>query len=1040
MSFIQSVFQRPVAMLVLFVTLSGLGIYSAISMPVNLFPDVELPMITISTTYRGAGPAEVENLLTRPLESSLANIGGIRSMSSRSTENLSRIMIEFSWDIDTTEAVNEIRDQLDRVRADLPAGVDAPRIMKFDPSAMPIMGIAVRGDRSLESLRGISEDEVEWRLEQIPGVAQVSTQGGREALVRVELEQNRLEAYGFSVLQVAEMISAHNIDGAGGTLDEGQGSLLVRTLGEFVDLHEIENTVVGFRGGRSVALHEIATVNMEYDDPLELVYINGEPAVYLSVQRESGANSVEVAESVRTELDRIAHLLPPDLRLDVVLDGTGVVRSALGETASSLLLGALFAMVVLYVFLHDLRTTLIIAIAIPVSLLMTTLAMSAAGLTLNLLTLSGLILGVGMIVDSSIVIIENITRRREEGLSLPEASVRGTQEMTTAITASTLTTISVFVPILVFRSELEVFGILFGDISFTVVVALLSSLSVAILLVPVLVGHYIRPMQTDGQKPGFRLLAQAKAGVEHFLGRATELYRQLLGRALRHRVLSVVLVVAVFIGSLTLVPHIGVVLSPPSPANEITATLELAPGTRLEVTDSVLRELEQAFRAALPEYQDIILIVGGGGQSVMQGANETHTGSISVTLPPIGVRTTDAHSVEYIIRQVIEESPGVEGEISEGQGAAILGSNPVEIVIAGHNLADTREISQRVIQMLGEEFPMISDAQSSLSAPVPELVAVVDRARARSAGVVPAELMRELRAAADGVVAGQFREGAQEHDIRVGLREDDRLEISDLERILVPSRLTGHLPVGSLAHFERRSGPSAIERDDQRRTVIVTGGLGPGYAASEIQQPLSAAIARIEAQYDDVRITLGGEFAAIRDTGKVLLVVLGIAIALVFAVMAAQFESFRSPFIILFTIPLMLIGVFWFYFLLGESISMFSLMGLVMLSGIVVNNGIVLVDTANQLRSTGLNRAEAAIAAGVARFRPVLITTFTTILGMVPLAFFSGEGGQLTRPVGFTIIGGLSSSTMITLVLVPVLYSFIATKKTMVPNGTSTGG
>ena len=1026
MSVTRTIFNRPVTILVLFVTLTGLGLFSALSMPVNLFPEVELPMITVSTVYPGAGPSEIERLVTRPLESSLANIGGIESMTSTSTEGVSRVMIKFNWDVDLTEASNEIRDQLDRVRSELPTGIQSPRIMKFDPSSMPILGIAVRGNRSLEELRALSEDRIDWRLEQIPGVAQVSTQGGRDTIVGVEIEQNRLEAFGFTVTQVAEMIGAHNIEGAGGSVDEDSRSLLVRTAGEFTDLGQISQTVIGFRAGRPVMLHEIAEVELRLDDPDELVYINGEPAIYLSVQRESGSNSVDVAERVRAELGRLQASLPDDVRLDVVLDGTSVVRSALGETGSSLLLGSLFAMLVLYLFLRELKTTIIIAIAIPVSLLMTVLVMNSAGLTLNLLTLSGLILGVGMIVDSSIVILENITRRREAGMDLASATIRGTEQMITAITASTLTTISVFVPILIFRSQLEVFGILFGDISFTVVVALISSLAVATLLVPVLAGHYIKPSHRALGNAGTSLLGRANAGIERLFERVTSAYGGALNTALHHRLATIVIVAAVFAGSVTLVPRIGVILSPPSPADAISANLELTPGTRLEVTDRTLRDFENRLRDNLREYENIILIVGGSGQSVIPGVSQTHTGSVSVTLPSLDRRTVNTESVEHTIRTTIEQSPGVSGAVSEGHGSSILGSDPVDIVITSHNLDDARGAAARIVRLLQHDFAMVTEPTSSLQDPTPELIAVVDRSRARSAGVVVADLTRELRAAAGGVTAGQYRVAGDEFAIRVSLRSEDLAEPSDLGRILVPSRTGGLIPVGSVASFERQDGPVSIDREDQRRTVRVTGGLAPGLAASEIQRPLADALVLIEADYPDLEIRLAGEFAAIRDTGRVLLMVLAIAVALVFAVMASQFESFRSPFIILFTIPLMLIGVFWFYFLLGESISMFSLMGLVMLAGIVVNNGIVLVDYTNQLRRRGAATLQACIEAGTSRFRPVLMTTFTTILGMVPLAFFSGEGGQLTQPVAFTIIGGLTSSTLITLFLVPVLYHLLA--------------
>ncbi|MFW5844250.1 MAG: efflux RND transporter permease subunit, partial [Spirochaetota bacterium] len=526
MNFVDIVVRKPVTMLVVFLVAAGVGIFTAGNIPIDLFPEVEFPVIAVVTTYDGAGPREIEENITRVVEGALANVSGIDTISSTSSEGNSAVILELYWDVDLPEATNEVRDQLELIRNALPEDADDPRILKFDPSALPILDVAVRGDRSPEELRALAEELVQSRLERLEGVGEAALRGGREEVVRVDLIQTRLAAFGITVREVARMIGAQSSDAGGGTIEEDSRLLYVRTTGQFRSVEDVADTVVaytprsttlasGSRGSRPVVLSEIAEVYRGYEEPSRIVYVNGEPGVYLAIRKESGTNSVEVGDLVKAEIELINQTLPGDITLQVVSDDTTLVRSSLEQVTGSLLTGALFAVLVLLFFLRNIRTTFIITISIPLSLVITLLAMYFGGVTLNLLTMSGLILGLGMIVDSSIVILEHIYTNRLSGMSPREAAEVGTKEMITAITASALTTISVFLPILLFRRQLEFFGVFFGNIAFTVVVAILASLAVAILLVPVLASSYL-PLRLPSQR--FRRLRFLKP-VDDGLGR-----------------------------------------------------------------------------------------------------------------------------------------------------------------------------------------------------------------------------------------------------------------------------------------------------------------------------------------------------------------------------------------------------------------------------------------------------------------------------------------------------------------------------------------
>ncbi len=1042
MSFARTVVRRPVSMLMVFVVLTGLGIFGLSRIPVDFFPEFELPIIVVTTQYEGAGPQEVETNVTRVLESSLSSVSGIEEMTSTSAEGSGTVILEFVWGTDLAEATNDIRDQLEIVTALLPDEAEDPRILKFDPSSQPIIDIAVRGDLPLEELRDIADDVVRPRFERVEGVGEASVQGGQERQVRVEVIQNRLQALGVTISQIEQALRVQNQQVGGGEIQEGERNLLLRTSGEFESLEEIRNTVIAFgapsqsRGrtsqlARPILLRDVAEVEFGLSEVDQLAFVNGEPGVYLAIRKESGTNSVQVADGIKAELERINETLPAGVELEVVDDTTTIVRSALNEVGSSMLIGLGFATLVLFLFLRNGRTTLIVAISVPVSFSITLAAMYFAGRSLNVVSLSGLVMALGLIVDASIVIIENIHKHRSEGLDRENAAILGTQEMVAAITASSLTTISVFLPIILLRGELDVIGVMFGEIAFTIVFAISSSLLVAIFLVPVLASTYVPLRSPEKLNQRNKLIRSFDRTMARFFSWLDGIYARALRGVMSARATTLFVAFAILVVSLLLLVQLDVIFAPQTEEDSITIEFELPVGTRIEVTEVALRRLGTMISQEFDELQTVLVTVGSGGAGGPAGGIATsseHIGDVTVNLLPLEERTMSVSEIEDFVREHADLFPGVQISFSESQGGALSGSDPIDIAVISDDLDQASDTAYAIQRLILDRFPEVTEPTLSVTDALPELEIVIDRERAYAFGLSVADIAGEIRANVQGTTATQYRSGGDEIDVFVTLREEDRSDVPDLEKIFLTSSTGDVVPVSNFAALQRRSGPVAIERENEQRVVHVTGGILPGHTPAEVQSQVRVEIENQIVLSDGVRLDFSGEQAVIEETSSAFLAVLIIAIVLVFAVMAGQFESFKSPFIIIFTIPLMVIGAIGIYFIMGQPFSMFSFMGLIMLAGIVVNDGIVLVDYTNLLRVRGYEIIEACIEGGRSRLQPVLVTTLTTALGMTPLAFFPGEAAVATQPVALTIVGGIISSSLLTLFVVPVLYSLLANK------------
>ncbi len=1018
MSLAKRVVTRPVTWLVVFSLVIGLGAYMITQLPINQFPEIEPPIIMVSCRYGKTAPETVEQNVTRMLEGALANVTNMEEMTSTSSKGSSTIVLSFTWGTDLAEATNDMRDSLERVRDSLPDGAGSPTIFKFNPSSMPILRLAVRGDRSVEELYSLATDTIQAQLERIEGVATTSVQGGRERMVRVEIPQDRLEAYKVSLTEVATALARQNVEGSGGDITEGGRSYVVTTAGEFKSLKDIENTVIAYRGGQAVLLRDLTDVRWDYGDASSVVYVNGEPGVYIQIMKQSGSNSIEVADQVQKQLKQINRQLPKGIEVVAVMDTTTMVRNSISQVVSSAFYGVGFAVLVLLLFLRRVKTTLIVAIAIPVAILATVIGMYFLDISFNMISLTGLILALGMVVDGSIVILENIYQYREKGSKLATAAVLGSQEMMTAISTSTLTTVCVFLPLVIFRNRLEMIGQIVKDLSFTVVIALLVSLAVATILVPVL-ASYALPVYTSRQRPVRNRLLR---GLDELLAGAIRaiqaVYRIALRFVLRFRWLTVLAVIALLAGSLALVPKVGFQFTPAARDDTVHLEVQLPAGTPLERTEAVMRRLEAITREEVVGYTNIINTAGG--QSFFGGSSSANTGNLLITLD-LTSGGDDSWSAQAKQRKHYGDFP--DATFSFGSFGGMGSGSDVEVSVYSSDLNRALDTADQIKRLIKQNLPAVMEVEIDINTGLPQVEVSIDRTKAFDLGASISSVNAELEAAMAGTTATVFRSSGEEYEVLVILAEEDRSDLPDLERIFTVTSTGQRVALSSITNQKKSTGPVDINRENQKRVVHVTGSLPPGAKANQVDARLRRLIADNIVQDDELSLEFTGSMSELSETGGGLAVIALMALILVFGVMAALFQSFKGPLIILFIIPLLFIGVILMYVWTGEPFSIFSGVGIVVLIGIVVNNGIVLVNYTNLMRSRGMNIRDACLEAGVNRLRPILMTSLTTIMAMVPMAFFPGAGSEQVKPIGVTVIGGLTTSTLITLFLIPVLYS-----------------
>ena len=1008
--------QHPILLLMVFTLLGLTGVFTMSKTSLSLMPDVDMPYLTVSATYTNAGPESVEKSVTKPIEDALVSLSGLKNINSTSMEGRSQVSLEFNYGTDLEIAANDVRTKLSRITSRLPDDV-TPNILKMDANSWPILRIAVRGNRSADDLKQIADDYIVDVIEQADGVGEASSSGGRTKIVRVEIEQNRLQAYGLTLTQVASSLARQNIEIGGGQITEGSRDYSVRTIGEYKSIDEINNTVVTTKNGYDVKLIDLGHAFLGYKDASSEVYINGEPGVYVSVTKQSGENSVNVANGVYKKMEALKETLPSDITMEIVRDDTDSIRDTLSTLLDSAWQGLVLAVVILFIFLCSIKTTIIIAVSIPLSIIITLLAMNLCGITLNMMTMTGLILGVGMIVDASVVMIDNIYAYRMRGTKAHVAAVLGTQEMIVSVISGNLTTICVFIPFLFFMKDLGFMGQMFKGIIFTIVIALVCSLFVAIFLVPVLAGHFL-PLTNRNEKPVKSAVFKFLYGTFERAQKAIEkVYGWGLKKALNHRIATICVCMTALVISLMFVPTLRIQMMTGGHDDSVTVKMFLPVGTSLEETTDIVQQFEKIVMDEIKGIKNVITSIGSGSRNAT-----SYTGQIQIQLPPSDRQIDNDQTIQKKLRAHFGDFTDVEFSFGQGRRQQMTGAD-IDIVIRSQSLSKAMDVARQVSDVM-EKMSEVGEPTVDTEDGLPQVQIEVDRQRAYNFGVNVNSVANEIKASIEGTTATTFRDNGNDYSVYVMLRPQDRQKVIDLDQIYV-SGSKGLVALSNIASVVKGLGPVSIKHENRNRLVHVTANILNDENANVIEKKIKEECSKAFIVPEGVSVTYEGSWKEMAKQGAMYGKIILMAIILVFGVMAATYESFRAPIINIFTIPFLCIGVIFIYKITNQAFSLMSAVGLIMLVGIVVNNGIILVDYTNLLRERGKPMLEACYEAGVSRLRPVLMTTLTTILGMIPMCFASSGSAGMVQPIGVAVVGGLVSSTFITLFFIPVLYSYV---------------
>jgi len=1016
---------RPVTMFMISAIIILLGGISVTRLPVDLLPDVTYPTVSVIVRYPGVGPQEIEQLITRPIEQTVSAVAGLDQLNSSSSEGSSRVSLSFAWGTDLNEAMDDMRMRLDRVRGRLPLEAEPMQIFRQDSNAMPIMSLGIEGNYDRVTLREMAENQIGPRLERAEGVAAVTTMGGLRRQIHVQLSKEKIAALDLPVNRISALLRSENTNTPLGEVNQGERTYLLRSQAQFQSLDEIRNLVLMTRGGVPIYIRDVAEVVDTTEDVRSLLRINGLPGVRLSVQKQSGTNTVQVAQGIRDEIARINSEMP-NIKLNVLDDSSVYISRSIHSVQEHALIGAALVTLIIFLFLRSFRSTLIVCTSIPISVVGTFALLYFAGYTLNIMTFGGLALGIGMVVDAAIVVLENAYRHMEHGKDRVTAAIEGSEEVWGAIVASILTHIAVFVPLLFLTG---ISSILFKQLSVVVIFSLLMSLLVAVTLVPVLCANLLRLPPPVEQRTGIggRLFTAS----ENFLDGMDDAYRRFLHKALVHRPIVIGIGVASVIAAVLMFPLLNTELAPQTDEGVVQVSAELAAGTRIERTDAIMSRLEQMTQQLVPEAETLIASAGGGGGGGGggMGGGGTSRGFIQLFLVPKDQRKRSSDQIAFELRRQLSGIPGVIVRANASGGNNQLnrlmsgGQNNdarMGIEIRGEDLEAGRKLALEVQDLL-QTTPGIADPRLARDEARPELAVQIDRPKAALFGLNTTQVADTIRTNVAGTVAAQYRQGGYEYPIIVRLKQEDRELVSDVNDVMITTAGGVALPVRNVMVIQSQLGPSQIERKNQERMVLVS---------AEPEIPLSEAVKAVTARLPEINrpqgfsIGFGAEVEQQEKTFKELRLVLILALILVYAVMASQYESLRDPFIIMFSVPTAAIGVVLALYLTNTSFNLQAYLGVIMLGGIVVSNAILLVDYTNILRRRdGMELREAVEVAGRTRLRPILMTSLATMLGLVPMALGIGEGSELQVPLARVVIGGLLTSTFITLVFVPTVYT-----------------
>ncbi len=1021
MSLYASAVKRPVMTTLCFVAVAIMGLFSLQQLPIDLYPDIETNTIMVLTTYQGASAQDIEQNVTRPLENTLNSVQHLKHISSKSKENISVITLEFEFGYDIDVMTNDVRDKLDMVLKALPDDAENPIIFKFSTDMIPIVLLSVQAEESMPGLYKILDDGVANPLARIDGVGSVSITGAPKREVHIYVDPIRLEAFNLSIETIASIIGAENRNIPGGNFDIGSDTYALRVQGEFSDARQMLDVVVGSKDGKNVYLRDVARIDDSLEERTQQSYNNGQKGAMIVVQKQSGANSVAIANAIHEKLPSIQKTLPSDIKLGVIVDTSDNIKNTINSLVETVLYALLFVMIVVLAFLGRWRATFIIVITIPLSLIASFIYLYGTGNTLNIVSLSALSISIGMVVDDAIVVLENVTTHIERGADPKQAAVHGTNEVAISVIASTLTLIAVFFPLTLVKG---MSGVLFRQLGWMVCIMMIISTTCALSLTPMLCSQWLRLNPKQGKL--FKLLFKP---IERALDALDNGYAFLLERVVRHKTVTILICVAVFVGSMSLTKFIGSEFFPTADDGRLGVSLELPIGTRVEIAQESTARLFNEWMEKYPEIQVLNYTVGQASTdntfASMQD-NGSHIVSMNIRLVNPGDRDRGIVEIAQLMREDLKHYPEFKkAQVNVGgrRGGSMSGQSSIDYEIYGYDFTVTDSVAQRVKRIL-ESIPGTADITISRADYQPEYQVDFDREKLAIYGLNLSTAANYLRNRINGSTASYFREDGEEYDIKVMYAPEFRTSIADIENILIYNAQGKSVRVKDVGKVVERFTPPTIERKDRERIITVST-IVQGRAMSEIVADAQPLLDKLDLPVG-ININLSGSYEDQQDSFRDLGILAILIIILVYIVMAAQFESLTYPGIIMTSLPFAFSGIVLILWATGTHLNIMSMIGSIMLIGIVVKNGIVLIDYITLNRERGMSIRSAVVLGGKSRLRPVVMTSLTTILGMVPMAVGSGQGAEMWRPLGIAVIGGLTFSTLLTLLFVPALYCIFA--------------
>ena len=1020
MKIYETAVRKPVSTILIFIGVMVLGAFSLNNLAVDMYPEMDIPALSVITSYAGANASDIETNVTRILEDNLNTVSSLKTITSRSSDNVSVITLEFEWGSNIDEATNDVRDVVGRIQSMLPDDADQPIIFKFSSTMFPVLVITATADESYPALNKILDDKLVNPLNRLDGVGAVSIYGQPIREIQVNIDPQKLEAYNLTIEQIGQIIAQENSNVPAGSIDLGRNTINVKSDEEFSSSDDLKSIIVANVGGADIMLTDVAVVKDTLKKSTIDERINSRQGVRIIVQKQSGANSVSIAQAVMAKLPDIQKTLPSDVNLEIVMDGSESIVDSINSLSETVLFAFIFVMLVVLFFLGRWRATFIIILTIPVSLIVSFIYLYATGGTLNIISLSSLSIAIGMVVDDAIVVLENITKHIERGSKPKDASIYGTNEVWLAVIATTLTIVAVFMPLTLVGG---IAGIMFKPLGWIVSLVIVVSTVAAITLTPMLTSLMLKPERMHT----YRGLGIIFKPIDKFLDRLDSGYASILTWAVRHRAFIFISALLIFASSILLITKVPTEFFPAEDNAIISASIELDMGVGVDYTASVARKIDSVVFAKYPEVR--ILSTSSGmadGSNSFAALQKSGLNMISymMRLPRASERDRSIFEISDLLRSDFSQIPEIKqftvtpgGSMSGGMGGASI----VEVKVFGYDFDVTNEVAQELREQISV-IPGARDVRISRDDMRPEYNVKYDRNRLAFYGLNSATVATYVRNRINGLTASKYREDGDEYDIIVRYDEPHRQSLQDIENILIYNNMGKGVRLADVAIIEEEFAPPTIEREDRQRIVTVTSTLAPGVALGTMDKEVRAMLAKYQVP-EGVILDVGGTIEDQAESFGDFFVLIPLIIVLVYIVMATQFESFRMPFIIMFTIPFAFTGVFLALYLTNTPLSLIALIGAVMLIGIVVKNGIVMVDFTNLLRERGVSINQAVIASGKSRLRPVLMTSLTTILGMLPLALGTGEGSEIWQPMGIAIIGGLTFSTLLTLVVIPVIYA-----------------